>query len=62
MASRAGLTGTFREVIRLMETKKIDVLPLITHRFDFEETAERLRQIHRATGLVKAMIDFDNFN
>jgi len=62
MASRAGLTGTFREVIRLMETKKIDVLPLITHRFDFEETAEWLPQIHRATGLVKAMIDFDNFN
>ena len=62
MASRAGLTGTFREVIRLMETKKIDVLPLITHRFAFAETAERLPQIHREPGLVKAMIDFDNFS
>ena len=61
LASRAGLTGTFREVIRLMETKRIDVLPLITHRFNFSETAERLPQIHRETGLVKAMIDFDNF-
>jgi threonine dehydrogenase-like Zn-dependent dehydrogenase len=61
MASRAGLTGTFREVIRLMESKKIDVLPLITHRFNFVETAERLPQIHREAGLVKAMIDFDNF-
>lgn len=60
MASRAGLTGTFREVIRLMEAKQIDVLPLITHRFYFGETAERLPQIHRETGLVKAMIDFDN--
>jgi len=62
MASRAGLTGTFREVIRLMETKKIDVLPLITHQFGFAETAERLPQIHRESGLVKAMIDFDNFS
>jgi len=62
MASRAGLTGTFREVIRLMETKKIDALPLITHRFAFAETAERLPQIHREPGLVKAMIDFDEFN
>jgi len=61
MASRAGLTGTFREVIRLMESKKIDVLPLITHRFDFAATAERLPQIHREAGLVKAMINFDNF-
>jgi L-galactonate 5-dehydrogenase len=61
LASRAGLTGTFREVIRLMETKQVDVLPLITHRFNFADTAERLPQIHRAPGLVKAMIDFDNF-
>jgi L-galactonate 5-dehydrogenase len=61
MASRAGLTGTFREVIRLMETRQIDVLPLITHRFNFAETAERLPRIHREAGLVKAMIDFDNF-
>jgi 2-desacetyl-2-hydroxyethyl bacteriochlorophyllide A dehydrogenase len=60
MASRAGLTGTFREVIRLMEAGKIDALPLITHRFNFTETAERLPQIHRAPGLVKAMIQFDN--
>ncbi len=61
MASRAGLPGTFREVIRLMAGGKIDVLPLITHRFGFAGTAERLPQIHRETGLVKAMIDFDHF-
>ena len=61
LASRAGLTGTFREVIRLMETRQVDVLPLITHRFNFAETAERLPQIHREAGLVKAMIDFDSF-
>jgi hypothetical protein len=44
-----------------MEAQQVDVLPLITHRFNFAETAERLPQIHRETGLVKAMIDFDNF-
>jgi 2-desacetyl-2-hydroxyethyl bacteriochlorophyllide A dehydrogenase len=59
MASRAGLTGTFREVIRQMQAGDIDVLPLITHRFNFAETAERLPQIHREPGLVKAMINFD---
>jgi 2-desacetyl-2-hydroxyethyl bacteriochlorophyllide A dehydrogenase len=62
MASRAGLTGTFREVIRLMQTGQVDVLPLITHRFGFAETAERLPGIHHEAGLVKAMIDFDGFN
>ena len=62
MASRAGLAGTFREVIKLMQAGQVDVLPLITHRFDFARTAERLPQIHREPGLVKAMVDFDNFN
>lgn len=59
MASRAGLSGTFREVIRLMQANQVDVLPLITHRFDFADTAERLPGLHREAGLVKAMIDFD---
>jgi L-galactonate 5-dehydrogenase len=61
MASRAGLTETFREVIRLMEAGRINVLPLITHRFGFADTAERLPSLHQETGLVKAMIDFDSF-
>jgi len=61
MASRAGLSGTFREVIRLMENRQVDVLPLITHRFAFADTDKRLPGIHREPGLVKAMIDFDNF-
>ncbi len=59
MASRAGLSGSFRDVIRLLEKGAIDALPLITHRFDFAEAAERLPDIHREPGLVKAMIDFD---
>lgn len=60
LASRAGVTGTFREVIRLMESGQVDVLPVITHRFNFAETANCLPQIHREPGLVKAMINFDN--
>jgi 2-desacetyl-2-hydroxyethyl bacteriochlorophyllide A dehydrogenase len=59
MASRAGITGSFREVIRLLEKGEVDVLPLITHRFAFEQTAERLPRIHHEPGLVKAMINFD---
>jgi len=61
LASRAGLTGTFRDVIRLMQTKRVDVMPLVTHRFHFAETAERLPNLHLEPGLVKAMIDFDGF-
>jgi 2-desacetyl-2-hydroxyethyl bacteriochlorophyllide A dehydrogenase len=59
MASRCGLTASFRDVIRMMEATQVDVMPLITHRFHFSETAERLPEIHREPGLVKAMIDFD---
>ena len=62
IASRAGLSGTFREVIRLLETAQVDVAPLVTHRFDFAEAAERLPGIHLESGLVKAMIDFDGFD
>lgn len=61
LASRAGLTTTFREVIQLIESQQVDPLPLITHRFGFADTAERMPSIHREAGLVKAMIDFDNF-
>lgn len=59
MASRAGLTGTFRHVIRVLETTGLDASSLITHRFSFSETAERLPLLHREPGLVKAMITFD---
>ena len=59
MASRAGLTQTFQDVLRAMETNRVDVSPLITHRFGFTKAMERLPLIHREPGLVKAMIDFD---
>lgn len=59
MASRAALPGTFRNVIHMLETERVDVLPLITHRFGFDEAAENLPKLHREPGLVKAMIHFD---
>jgi len=59
MASRAGLPGTFDRVIHLMETDRVDVLPLITHRFHFAETQERLPLLSGEPGLVKAMVHFD---
>lgn len=62
LASRSALGSAFREVISLMETNQMDAMPLITHRFNFAETVERLSGIHRETGLIKAMIDFDGFD
>ena len=59
LASRAGLTGTFQEVIRSLQAGRVEVMPLITHRFGFAETAEKLPGIHHQPGLVKAMIHFD---
>lgn len=61
LASRCALGSSFRDVIRLLETRQIDVMPLITHRFAFAETVARLPEIHHEKGLIKAMIDFDEF-
>ena len=60
-ASRAGLPGTFENVIRLMKNSEVDVLPLITHRFGFADCGERLPRFHLEPGLIKGMIDFDGF-
>jgi L-galactonate 5-dehydrogenase len=59
MASRAGLTQTFRDVIKLLTSRRIDVRPMVTHRFPFTAAAENLPQLQHEKGLVKAMIDFD---
>jgi threonine dehydrogenase-like Zn-dependent dehydrogenase len=34
-----GAAGSFDEAIRLLEEKKLQILPMITHRFPLEETA-----------------------
>lgn len=59
MASRAGLSQDFRNVIALMQTGALNVESMITHRFGFSETAERLPALHLEAGLIKAIIAFD---
>jgi threonine dehydrogenase-like Zn-dependent dehydrogenase len=34
-----GAAGAFQEAIQLLEEKKLQILPMITHRFPLEETA-----------------------
>ncbi len=38
-----GAAGAFPEAIRLLEEKKLQVLPMITHRFPLEETAKAFK-------------------
>ncbi|TWT82549.1 putative L-galactonate oxidoreductase [Planctomycetes bacterium CA13] len=59
LASRAGTSESFADVIRQMENGSVDALPLITHRIAFAELADRLPTIHQEPRLVKAMIDFE---
>ncbi len=59
LASRSGLTRNFPYVLSAMQKGDVNFMPLVTHRFPFSETAERLPDIHRQPGLVKAIIDFD---
>ncbi|MGJ8640974.1 MAG: zinc-binding alcohol dehydrogenase family protein [Opitutaceae bacterium] len=57
-ASRAALSSTFSEVIKMIESGEIDPLPMITHRLQFENVGQQLPTIHQQPGLVKAIIDF----
>jgi threonine dehydrogenase-like Zn-dependent dehydrogenase len=59
LASRAGTSGSFADVIEKMERGAVDALPLITHRITFADAGDRLPTIHKEAGLVKAMIDFE---
>ena len=56
---RADIDRTFARVIRLLESREIDTGTLITHRWSFAQTAEKLPEFARQPGLVKALIDFD---
>jgi len=38
-----GAGGAFPEAIRLLEEKKLQILPMITHRFPLEETAKAFK-------------------
>jgi 2-desacetyl-2-hydroxyethyl bacteriochlorophyllide A dehydrogenase len=56
LASRNS-AGAFPEIIRRMETGKIDTTPWITHRLALAEVPERFADISRQPGLVKAMVE-----
>jgi threonine dehydrogenase-like Zn-dependent dehydrogenase len=58
MGSRNALPGTFREVIRLVETGCVDTRPWITHRFPLVETPTVFpRDIAGNPTVLKAMIE-----
>jgi threonine dehydrogenase-like Zn-dependent dehydrogenase len=58
MGSRNALPGTFREVIRLVESGRVDTRPWITHRFQLAETpAVFPRDIAGNPSVLKAMIE-----
>lgn len=58
MGSRNALPGTFREVIHLVESGKIDTRPWITHRFPLAETPLIFpKKIAGNPAVLKAMIE-----
>jgi 2-desacetyl-2-hydroxyethyl bacteriochlorophyllide A dehydrogenase len=57
-ASRNALPGTFRDIIALVETGRVDTRPWITHRFKLAETPEIFpRDIAGNSTVLKAMIE-----
>ena len=61
-ASRGGLPSTFDAVIQQIEAGAVNPEAMITHRFRFDDAAERLPGIHAKPNLVKAMIEYDHEN
>jgi 2-desacetyl-2-hydroxyethyl bacteriochlorophyllide A dehydrogenase len=60
LASRNALPGTFREVIRLVESGRIDTRSWITHRFPLADTpAVFPREIAGNPAVLKAMIEVE---
>jgi threonine dehydrogenase-like Zn-dependent dehydrogenase len=58
MGSRNATPGTFREVIRLVESGQIDTRPWITHRFKLAETPAHFpTHIAGNSSVLKAMIE-----
>ena len=59
LASRNSLPQDFTNIIRLIETNKIDVNPWLTHRADFDDLPTVFNEwLNPQTGVVKAMVSF----
>jgi threonine dehydrogenase-like Zn-dependent dehydrogenase len=58
MASRNALPGTFREVIRLVEERKVDTRPWITHRLGLADVPRLFpKDIAGNPAVLKAIIE-----
>jgi 2-desacetyl-2-hydroxyethyl bacteriochlorophyllide A dehydrogenase len=56
LASRNALADDFREIIRLVESGRINLLPWITHRFDLADTPQRFPEIAASPDVIKTLI------
>jgi len=56
MGSRNALPETFRSIISMIESGKIDTTPWITHRLELREVPKRFETIAQDKSLIKAMI------
>jgi len=56
LASRNALADDFREIIRLVESERINLMPWITHRFDLADTPQRFPEIAACPDVIKTLI------
>ena len=56
LASRNALADDFREIIRLVESGRINLMPWITHRFDLADTPQRFPEIAASPDVIKTLI------
>ena len=56
LASRNALPDDFREIIRLVESGRINLMPWITHRFDLADTPQRFPEIAASPDVIKTLI------
>lgn len=56
LASRNAMPHDFREIITLVESGRINLMPWITHRFDLADTPERFPEIAANPDVIKTLI------
>ena len=55
LASRNALADDFREIIRLVESGRINLMPWITHRFDLADTPQRFPEIAASPDVITTL-------
>ena len=56
LASRNAMPHDFREIITLVESGRINLMPWITHRFDLADTPQRFPEIAANPDVIKTLI------